>query len=192
MNHKHFLFILVLATTACQPAPQESSSNSLSSFLKDNSAINLALDSLVANEFIPFVYARIENFDGQQLYEHSSVNKQLYPGLEVTKDSWFRIWSMSKIVTISLTMDLVEDGILDLKEPASKYIPEFEGLKVAVAADGRSIADIPWGEEENICPIKFVAAKQEMSIADLVNHKRASIIRGLILHAWTVSGYMVI
>ena len=32
---------------------------------------------------------------------------------------------MSKIVTISITMDLVEDGILKLDDPVSKYIPEL-------------------------------------------------------------------
>ena len=172
MRNKHFLFILLLATTACRTAPSESStSQTLSSFLNDNAKINTTLDSLVENDLVPFVYARIENHDGTLLYEHSAVNQKLYPGLEVKGDSWFRIWSMSKIVTISLTMDLQEDGILKLEEPVSKYIPEFKNLKVAIAADGSAIPDIPWEERDRICPVKYVPAEQEMTIADLINHK---------------------
>lgn len=171
MRIKHFLFILFLATTACRPAPSESNPHALSSFLNNNAKINAALDSLVENGSVPFVYARIENHDGALLYEHSAVNQELYPDLEVTKDSWFRIWSMSKIVTISLTMDLQENGILSIDEPVSKYIPEFKNLKVAVSKNGAAITDIPWEEGGSICPVKYVEVKQEMTIADLINHK---------------------
>ena len=46
---------------------------------------------------------------------------------------------MSKIVTISLTMDLVEDGILKLEDPVSKYIPEFSNLKVALSNNNQAL-----------------------------------------------------
>ena len=55
--------------------------------------------------------------------------------------TWFRIWSMSKIVTISLTMDLVEDGILKLDDPVTKYIPEFTNLKVALSKEGKPLTN---------------------------------------------------
>ena len=40
---------------------------------------------------------------------------------------------MSKIVTISLVLDLMEEGLLNLSDPVTKYIPEFANLQVAVS-----------------------------------------------------------
>ena len=113
----------------------------------------------------------VESFDGQTLYEHSAVNKELYPELDVNKDSWFRIWSMSKIVTISVAMDLVEDGIISLDEPVDKYIPEFENMMVALASDGKSYLDFAWDDTLGMCPLKRVEMEGEMTIADLIHHK---------------------
>ena len=49
---------------------------------------------------------------------------------------------MSKIITITIALDLVEDGILSLNDPVTKYIPEFENLKVAVSEDGNVLSEI--------------------------------------------------
>jgi CubicO group peptidase (beta-lactamase class C family) len=50
----------------------------------------------------------------------------------MTRDSIFRIFSMTKpIVSIGI-MQLVEDGLLLLGDPVAKFIPEFAGTKVGV------------------------------------------------------------
>ncbi|MCU1338662.1 MAG: estB 3 [Bryobacterales bacterium] len=49
------------------------------------------------------------------------------------KDAIFRIASMSKVVTGTAIMMLVEEGKIRLTDPVSKFIPEFRGQKVAVA-----------------------------------------------------------
>jgi CubicO group peptidase (beta-lactamase class C family) len=55
----------------------------------------------------------------------------------MTRDSIFRIFSMTKpIVSIGI-MQLVEDGFLLLGEPLEKYIPEFSAQKVAVETNGK-------------------------------------------------------
>jgi CubicO group peptidase (beta-lactamase class C family) len=55
----------------------------------------------------------------------------------MTRDSIFRIYSMTKpIVSIGI-MQLVEDGFLLLSEPLAKYIPEFSAQKVAVENSGK-------------------------------------------------------
>jgi CubicO group peptidase (beta-lactamase class C family) len=55
----------------------------------------------------------------------------------MTRDSIFRIYSMTKpIVSIGI-MQLVEDGFLLLSEPLAKYIPEFAVQKVGVEKDGK-------------------------------------------------------
>lgn len=169
-----FLFFLL---PICSCKTDDSDSRSVQneaghlSFLRDNAKIDRTLDSLVENKLIPFGYVRIESQDGTTLYEHSAVNRELYPALKVNKNSWFRLWSMSKIVTISLVMDLVEAGQLRLDEPVSKYIPEFNKLKVAVAADGSAIPDVPVADQDAICPIRYVPTEREMTIAHLIHHQ---------------------
>jgi CubicO group peptidase (beta-lactamase class C family) len=55
----------------------------------------------------------------------------------MTRDSIFRVYSMTKpIVSIGI-MQLVEDGYLVLGEPLTKYIPEFANQKVAVENNGK-------------------------------------------------------
>src|ERR1700709_2879359 len=55
----------------------------------------------------------------------------------MTRDSIFRIYSMTKpIVSIGI-MQLVEDGYLVLSEPLVKYIPEFADQKVGVENNGK-------------------------------------------------------
>ena len=132
--------------------------------LSNNANIDKAWDSLVEQSLVPLVYARIEAADGKTIYEHNAVNPTLYPELRVDKDSWFRVWSMSKIVTIAIVMDLVEEGLLQLEHSVSQYIPEFKDLQVAVTADGSSIIDLPWDQLEQVCPIQLVPSTQEMTV----------------------------
>jgi CubicO group peptidase (beta-lactamase class C family) len=76
---------------------------------------------------------------------------------------------MSKIVTISVVMDLVEDGILDLNDPVTKYIPEFEQLKVAVNVDGLNLYQVERAEEA--CPFHLVQVDSVMTVLHLINHQ---------------------
>ena len=50
----------------------------------------------------------------------------------MTKDTIFRIYSMSKPITSVAVMMLVDDGKIALGDPLSKYIPAFADVKVAV------------------------------------------------------------
>ena len=173
---KNFLLFLALCLLACNASDvrqnETSEKEQKLAFLKANQQINKALDSLVENKLVPFVYARIEGENGNMVYEHSSVNDSLYPGLEINKDSWFRLWSMSKIVTISLAMDLVEDRIISLEEEVIKYIPEFSEPKIAQLPDGTHPTQVSWDQAGNIpCPLTLVPATRQMTIADLIHHK---------------------
>jgi CubicO group peptidase (beta-lactamase class C family) len=162
-----FLLTLILSLSACKDA----GNNQSLEFLKDNKAIDASIDSLVNQKSVPFLYARIEGINGEVLYEHSAINTNLYPDLTLDKNTWFRVWSMSKIVTISVAMDLVEDGLLNLDDPVINYIPEFESLQVAVTNDGQNVNDIPWGERNSACPLKLVPMTEVMTIEHLLNHE---------------------
>lgn len=48
----------------------------------------------------------------------------------MTDDTIFRIYSMTKPIASVALMTLYEEGRFQLDDPASKYIPEFEGLEV--------------------------------------------------------------
>ncbi|KAF2096864.1 beta-lactamase/transpeptidase-like protein [Rhizodiscina lignyota] len=52
------------------------------------------------------------------------------PPVPVKTDSIFRIASMTKPITAAAMMMLWEEGKWALEDPVSKFIPEFEGLKV--------------------------------------------------------------
>ncbi len=46
------------------------------------------------------------------------------------EDAVFRIYSMSKAITSAALMILYDEGKFGLDDPVSKYLPEFEGVKV--------------------------------------------------------------
>jgi len=79
----------------------------------------------------------------------------------MTKDTIFRIYSMTKPITSVAAMTLVEDGKLWLGDPVSKYIPQLgKTMKVAVektAADGTKT-------------VELVPVVREMTIHDLFRH----------------------
>jgi CubicO group peptidase (beta-lactamase class C family) len=71
--------------------------------------------------------------------------KDLASGAPMTKDTIFRIYSMTKPVTGVAMMILYEQGKWNPADPVSKYIPEFAHLKVfkGVDANGQPILEDP-------------------------------------------------
>jgi len=63
----------------------------------------------------------------------------------ITDDSLFRIYSMTKPIVGTAMMMLYEEGVFSLDDPLSKYIPEFENLKVfaGMDEDGEMILEDP-------------------------------------------------
>ena len=53
----------------------------------------------------------------------------------VDEETIFRIYSMTKPIISVAAMSLVEDGLLRVEDPDSKYIPEFSNMQV-INADG--------------------------------------------------------
>lgn len=71
----------------------------------------------------------VGNDDGVGVLE--TVGTQTSDGVTpVNKDSLFRIYSMTKPVISVAAMSLVEDGLLNLDDPVSDYIPSFANLQV--------------------------------------------------------------
>ena len=78
-------------------------------------------------------------------------------GVEMEKDTIFRIFSMTKPIAGVALMTLFDEGKFELEDAVEDYIPEFKGLKVA-ASDG------PEGYPE------VEDANHKMTIRELVSH----------------------
>ena len=100
-------------------------------FSFNQSKLDIIIDKYVQNNSHPFIHVRFEDKLGNVIYEHNSINRKFLPKENIDGQTLIRIWSMSKIVTISLFMDLVEDKIVSLDDLVEEYIPEFSDLSVA-------------------------------------------------------------
>ena len=121
------------------------------------------------------LYTRLEDKDGEVLYEHTAKNNRLLGDQKIDGDTWIRVWSMSKIVTICIALDLMEDGLLNVDDPVTKYIPEFSQLQVALTADSNSLISTNWYAEDSSrtapCPLIYVPNDSVMTIRHLLDHK---------------------
>ena len=75
----------------------------------------------------------------------------------VAEDAIFRIASMTKPITSVAFMQLVEQGLVALTDPVTKYIPEFAQLGVFVGGGGN-------------VPFMTRAPKTQMRVVDLLRH----------------------
>jgi CubicO group peptidase (beta-lactamase class C family) len=81
------------------------------------------------------------------------------------KNAVFRIWSMSKPVAGVAILMLMEEGKVRLNDPVSKFIPELQAMKVAMAQER------PAGAPSNTPPSFYtVPAAREITVQDLLTH----------------------
>ena len=99
----------------------------------------------------------------------------------MTKDTIFRIYSMSKPIVSTGLMMMYEEGKFLLNDPVSKYIPELGGLPIAVPEKsperGGPVFNLPDRDDPNppAAPvggfdIETVPAYRDMTIHDLLRH----------------------
>ena len=67
---------------------------------------------------------------GELVWRGMSGVLDLQRGLPVREDSIFRLYSMTKPVTAVALLMLMEEGLVGLDDPVSRFIPEFEGLGI--------------------------------------------------------------
>jgi len=105
---------------------------------------------------------------GRIVHFESQGYANIETGESLQKDSIFRLASMSKPITAVAIMMLVEQGQIQLGDPVSRYIPEFEALtNVAVPkADGSDGYDL-------------ISAVRPITIRDLLTHGSGLVSGGL-------------
>jgi CubicO group peptidase (beta-lactamase class C family) len=86
------------------------------------------------------------------------------------KDAIFRIMSMTKPVVGVAILMLVEDGKVRLTDPASKFIPDLQGLSVVVLNTEGRVAPAPSGTFAAPMPGRTVPADREVTVRDLLTH----------------------
>ncbi|OZB95402.1 serine hydrolase [Paenibacillus sp. XY044] len=83
--------------------------------------------------------------DGNEVFYHEDGLADLEAGRPMTRDSIFRLYSMTKPVTSASIMMLLERGAIDLFDPVSRYIPGFKNQRVEKNGEL-----VPAGREVNI------------------------------------------
>ncbi|WP_342435483.1 serine hydrolase domain-containing protein [Paenibacillus sp. FSL L8-0436] len=68
--------------------------------------------------------------DGNEVFYHEDGLADLESGRPITRDSIFRLYSMTKPITATSVMMLLERGDIDLFDPVSRYIPGFQNQQV--------------------------------------------------------------
>ena len=104
--------------------------------------IDEVLQAAVDAGAVPGVVAMAAGPDGV-LYEGAAGKRSAAADDPITPDTMMRIASMTKMVTITAALQLVERGRLDLDAPVREYRPEFGDLPVLTGFDGDTPAAPP-------------------------------------------------
>jgi CubicO group peptidase (beta-lactamase class C family) len=95
--------------------------------------------------------------DGQEVYYGSFGFADREAQRAMSRDALIQIYSMSKPVTGVALMQLHEQGLFQLDDPLSKYLPEFAKMKVYV------------GEDAKGAPI-LEDARRQITVRDITRH----------------------
>src|SRR5205814_8628360 len=79
---------------------------------------------------------------------------------KMTPEAIFRIYSMTKPLVSVAAMMLVEDGVIQLTDPVSKYLPGFDKLQVSV----------PSRDASGSTTYALVPQERQMTVQDLLRH----------------------
>ncbi|MCA1717606.1 MAG: beta-lactamase family protein [Actinobacteria bacterium] len=77
---------------------------------------------------VPGVVAMATDRDGN-FYESSAGVRELGKDQEMTTDTIFAIFSCTKAITGAAVMQLVEEGVMSLSDPAKEYAPEIADIQ---------------------------------------------------------------
>ncbi|MEM9570901.1 MAG: serine hydrolase domain-containing protein [Pseudomonadota bacterium] len=103
-------------------------------------AIETKMASFVANGDVYGIHTRLVH-RGEVVSDFQSGLRGLEAQAPIEDDTIYRIYSMTKPITGVAMMMLYEEGLFELDDPVTKFVPEFENLKVlgGVNDDGSAI-----------------------------------------------------
>jgi CubicO group peptidase (beta-lactamase class C family) len=115
-------------------------------------ALQGVIDAGDLSGFVTLIWRR-----GEELQFNALGHRNIETGAPMTRDTLFRIASMTKPVTSVAAMMLMEEGKLRLDDPISKWMPEFADMKV--------LKD-PTGPVEDT-----YASPRQITVEDLMTHR---------------------
>lgn len=88
------------------------------------------LDSLKETYGIPSLDCKILK-DHQEIYRHQAGYADYEETQPVTENQLYRLYSATKLTTMTAVLQLAEQNKIDLYCPVAEYLPEFQYMKVA-------------------------------------------------------------
>nr|WP_070958586.1 serine hydrolase domain-containing protein [Hyphomonas sp. Mor2] len=103
-------------------------------------ALETAMGDFVRDGRVYGIHSRLAQ-KGEIVSDYYAGVRGLESGAPIEQDTIYRIYSMTKPITGVAMMMLWEEGKFELSDPVTKYVPEFENLKVlaGVNEDGSPI-----------------------------------------------------
>ena len=95
------------------------------------SIIKEALEDIVKSGFVPGCGVMV-GYKGEKVFEIYTGIADKETGKAVSADTRYRMYSMTKVFTVSAVMQLWDRGLIRLNDPLSKFIPEYANPVVAV------------------------------------------------------------
>jgi methyl acetate hydrolase len=154
VSRRSFLEISAVLIPATLVARRALAQNTAVASLKDNADAVLA--GIAERGDVPGVVAAVTS-PAETIYLAAFGERGLGQGVAMTPDTVFNIASMTKPVTATAAMQLVEAGELELDVPISRWAPQAKNLQVLDGwdASGRPILRAP---------------KREVTLRDLMTH----------------------
>jgi CubicO group peptidase (beta-lactamase class C family) len=94
-------------------------------------ALQAVIDAGDLSGFVTLIWRK-----GEELQFNALGKRDIESGAPMTRDTLFRIASMTKPITTTAALMLMEEGKLKLDDPITKWMPEFGGMKVLKDAQG--------------------------------------------------------
>jgi len=146
----------------------------------DDEINQILSQEVVVKQNYPFLTVYVEDAQGQLLASSQVASNAFFdPAQAPTVDDWMRIWSMTKLVTTVLTLDLIEDGLINLEDEVTEHLPELGNLMVARPLAGGTIPEISAatyelgsheGKDTIACDYTLERPERAMTVRDLMLH----------------------
>ncbi len=153
-------FILVTSIASAQGIPQASTPEEVGLSKERLQRISAWLQSDVEKKVIPGAVVMVLR-KGKIAYYEAFGYQDREKNIPMTRNSIFRLYSMTKPFASLAIMMLAEEGKIQLPVPVSRYLPEFKDLKVGVEKK-----DPTTGKAELV----LETANREMTVQDLLRH----------------------
>ena len=126
------------------------------------------LDNILEREQIPGLDCIVYR-DHEMIYRHFIGKSDLENDVDMNGSELYLIYSMTKMLTCTAALQLLERGRYLLDDPVSCYLPEFAEMKLSSEPfDPYSPAKvITGGEDERIAAEACVYAKRQMTVRHL-------------------------